>query len=101
MPNRLYHTRTHLKIVDKKIKIKVKDIQYEIYSGSGIFSKDRLDIGTKILIENCIIKDNWSVLDLGCGIGVIGINHLFIERNSTFCAVVMTMLAVFFISIIA
>ena len=52
----------------KKIKINLKN--FEFY----FFSKKRLDSGTKILIENAIIKKNWNVLDLGCGYGVIGIS---------------------------
>lgn len=58
----------------KKIRIKLKNLEYEIYSASGIFSKDKLDNGTELLIENAIIKDNWKILDLGCGYGVVGIS---------------------------
>ena len=57
----------------KKIKIQLKNREFELYSASGIFSKDKLDKGTKLLIENCVIEPNWNVLDFGCGIGVIGI----------------------------
>ncbi len=35
--------------------------------------KDKLDKGTKLLIENYIVEPGWNVLDFGCGIGVIGI----------------------------
>ncbi|MBN2423311.1 class I SAM-dependent methyltransferase [Candidatus Woesearchaeota archaeon] len=57
----------------KKISMKLNGAVLEFYSGSGVFSKDRLDTGSRILIENCIIKKNWNVLDLGCGTGVVGI----------------------------
>lgn len=57
----------------KKILVKVKNREFELYSASGIFSKDKLDKGTKLLIENCVIEQYWKVLDFGCGIGVIGI----------------------------
>lgn len=41
---------------------------------TGIFSFRKLDLGTKILIENMIIPDEPSfLLDLGCGYGPIGI----------------------------
>jgi 16S rRNA G1207 methylase RsmC len=40
----------------------------------GIFSFKKIDLGTKILIENMTIpKDPSILLDLGCGYGVIGI----------------------------
>src|SRR3990170_204091 len=57
----------------KKIKISLRRASFELYTGSGVFSKDMLDTGTKVLIENCIIENNWEILDLGCGIGTVGI----------------------------
>ena len=45
-----------------------------INSGSGIFSLKELDFGSKLLIENAKLpKTDASVLDLGCGYGIIGI----------------------------
>ncbi|MBD3203065.1 methyltransferase [Candidatus Woesearchaeota archaeon] len=58
----------------KKILIRVDNQEFYLYSGSGVFSKKRLDKGSKILIENCIIKSNWAVHDLGCGNGVVGVS---------------------------
>ena len=57
----------------KKISINLKKIQFELYTASGIFSRDKLDKGTKLLIENAIIESNWYTLDFGCGNGVVGI----------------------------
>lgn len=57
----------------EKIRIKSKKIEFEAYSGSGVFSKARLDKGSQVLIDYCIIGRDWRVLDLGCGIGVVGI----------------------------
>lgn len=39
----------------------------------GLFSKDRVDSGTKLLIENMVIRNTDTVLDLGCGYGVLGL----------------------------
>jgi 16S rRNA (guanine1207-N2)-methyltransferase len=58
----------------KKIKVRVKGIIFELYTASGIFSKDDLDKGTELLIESAIIREGSSVLDLGCGYGVVGIS---------------------------
>ncbi len=57
----------------KKIGVAVFNQVFEIYSDKGIFSKDYLDNGSSLLIENAVIKDNDKVLDLGCGNGVIGV----------------------------
>ena len=57
----------------KKIKQKIKGIEFELCTASGVFSKDKIDTGTLILAENMIINRNSKVLDIGCGIGVLGI----------------------------
>lgn len=57
----------------RKIRFKVKGRGFEFYSASGVFSKYKLDFGTRLLIENALIKKNSKILDLGCGNGVIGI----------------------------
>jgi len=57
----------------KKIKQKIKGKEFEFYTSSGIFSKDKIDKGTLVLAENMFIAQNSNVLDIGCGIGVLGI----------------------------
>lgn len=57
----------------EKIKSVLRGRLFEFYSGSGVFSKKKVDNGTKVLVENCIVKNSWRVLDLGCGYGVVGI----------------------------
>lgn len=42
-------------------------------SSTGMFSKDGLDRGTAVLLEHMQLPEKGSVLDLGCGIGVVGI----------------------------
>ncbi|MAG77795.1 16S rRNA methyltransferase [archaeon] len=56
----------------KKIKEILNNREYEFYTASGVFSKKKLDFGTKVLIKNMQIKNTDNVLDLGCGIGVVG-----------------------------
>jgi 16S rRNA G1207 methylase RsmC len=46
----------------------------ELTSGSGVFAQGRLDIGTGVLLrEQAAPEGARSVLDLGCGYGVIGL----------------------------
>lgn len=63
--------KSQLKI--KKIAQKIKNINFEFYTASGIFSKDKVDKGTLILAENMLVDKNSKVLDIGCGIGILGI----------------------------
>ena len=57
----------------KKIKQKIKGMKFEFYTASGVFSKEKIDTGTLVLAENMMIDKNSDVLDIGCGIGVLGI----------------------------
>jgi len=41
-------------------------------SKPGVFSWDRLDAGTRVLIETMKIRPADTVLDLGCGCGIVG-----------------------------
>lgn len=48
---------------------------FSLASNSGVFSSQKLDTGTRILLE-CVLeqqKPEDAVLDLGCGIGVVGV----------------------------
>ena len=58
----------------KKINISINGINYFYYTDNGVFSKDNLDTGSKILLET--FEDNKNIkkiLDIGCGCGPIGI----------------------------
>lgn len=64
----------------KQIKTKILDNEYIFYTDNGVFSKGKLDFGTRTLLESiptCNIHGN--VLDVGCGYGVIDI---ILERIS-------------------
>jgi 16S rRNA (guanine1207-N2)-methyltransferase len=55
------------------IKAHVRGEDVEFYSAPGLFSKERLDNGTKLLLESAQLPAQGSVLDLGCGSGSIGV----------------------------
>ena len=42
-------------------------------SGSGVFAKGRLDVGTAVLFRETEPPEGGRILDLGCGYGVIGL----------------------------
>lgn len=44
----------------------------EVATQAGIFSSNELDEGTEFLLEHLDFRDAKSVLDMGCGYGVIG-----------------------------
>ena len=57
----------------KKIRQRIRGKEFEFCTASGIFSKEKIDRGTLILAENIAVAKNSKVLDMGCGIGILGI----------------------------
>lgn len=56
------------------INVKIKNIYFDFYVDNGVFSKNKLDYGTRVLLETLDTKEiNGNVLDFGCGYGPIGI----------------------------
>jgi 16S rRNA (guanine1207-N2)-methyltransferase len=47
--------------------------ELELTSGSGVFAQGRLDIGTAVLFRETEPPTGGTLLDLGCGYGVIGL----------------------------
>lgn len=65
---------------DPNLKSNIKNIDYTYYGNVinyqvdlGVFSKDRVDFGTNVLLQSLPTFTNEKVLDVGCGYGVIGI----------------------------
>lgn len=58
----------------KTLTITLKNHDLTFTTDSGVFSKDRIDFGTRLLIETFSSdKAQGDLLDLGCGYGPIGI----------------------------
>jgi 16S rRNA (guanine1207-N2)-methyltransferase len=50
-----------------------QDQTFRVVTKPGVFSWDRLDVGTRLLIETMEVDPDDTVLDLGCGYGVVGL----------------------------
>jgi 16S rRNA (guanine1207-N2)-methyltransferase len=46
---------------------------FEFLTASGVFSKQRVDLGTRLLIESMLLPKKGCALDIGCGYGAVGI----------------------------
>ena len=94
---------SHYFINDEKVKdepftfsFEIRKKRFEFQSNQGVFSKDKLDEGTRVLLETVLDHENdpASLLDLGCGIGIVGIvlanfwdtQLTMIDINSRACA---------------
>ena len=55
------------------IRCRLRDIEFEFITASGVFSRRRIDPGTRLLIESMELPERGRALDVGCGYGPIGI----------------------------
>jgi 16S rRNA (guanine1207-N2)-methyltransferase len=64
------------------IRTHLRGIPFEFMTASGVFSKKRVDLGTRLLIESMIVPKEGYVLDVGCGYGAVGIAAATINPDS-------------------
>lgn len=74
-----FTNENNLKSEIRTIRYTNGDFSLVFNSDNGVFSKDHLDFGSKLLIETMIknvdnTDKNKSILDVGCGYGFIGIS---------------------------
>jgi 16S rRNA (guanine1207-N2)-methyltransferase len=65
------HPKSNLRL--RVIRTHLRGIPFEFMTASGVFSKRRVDLGTRLLIESMIVPEEGCVLDVGCGYGAVGI----------------------------
>ena len=55
------------------IRTRLRGDHFEFLTASSVFSKKRVDMGTRLLIESMALPGSGRVLDVGCGYGAVGI----------------------------
>lgn len=81
-----YTNNMELKSDETHIYFQYKNHNIILASDYGVFSKDKVDYGTRVLLDTIDIKENiGKILDVGCGYGTIGVSlkkqypHLSVE----------------------
>lgn len=72
-------------VIDREFYVNyvINEHEFKLVSNNGVFSKKSLDRGSKILIETILkLKLDGDILDLGCGIGVIGLTLAYFDKNN-------------------
>lgn len=70
-----YFTNDQLASEIRKLEVSILGEKFTFFTDSGVFSKDRLDFGTRTFLEHLPLDEmrNKKILDVGCGYGPIGI----------------------------
>ncbi|MCJ7560212.1 methyltransferase [Candidatus Bathyarchaeota archaeon] len=55
------------------VRTRLRGEPFEFLTASSVFSKKRVDLGTRLLIEAMVLPETGVVLDVGCGYGAVGI----------------------------
>lgn len=69
-----YFTNQDLNSNIVKHEVKIRDTKLIFNTDNGVFSKTKIDFGTRFLLETITPRlSSGRILDVGCGYGVIGI----------------------------
>lgn len=64
------------------IRYILEHTDYEITNHANVFSREKLDIGTRFFLEHLPYSENFrDIIDLGCGNGIVGL--IAAEKNPT------------------
>ena len=55
------------------VHTRLRGESFQFVTASSVFSKKRVDLGTRLIIENMVLPSAGAVLDVGCGYGAVGI----------------------------
>lgn len=70
-----YTNNVDLKSEKAMIHFRYREHQLHFISDHGVFSKERVDYGSRVLLDSMIISKNQKkLLDVGCGYGTLGIS---------------------------
>jgi len=70
------HYYTHRPSADheeRTVQAHLRGMDFTFITDAGVFSRERIDFGTQLLIEAMRFDQAAKVLDLGCGYGAIGV----------------------------
>jgi len=63
------------------IETDLRGLTLKLATKAGVFSRERVDRGTRLLIKHLHVEPTDRVLDLGCGYGVVGVVAALLAPN--------------------
>lgn len=76
-----YDREQNSPLIEERIIVRINGAEYDFITGSGTFSRKKLDNASELLIKTCEVNEEDEVLDLGCGWGPIGILVKLFHKN--------------------
>lgn len=73
MSDHYYTSRPGAAHDEQQFSFLLRGYELRFYTDAGVFSRDRIDFGSVLLIENMKVAPHARVLDVGCGYGPIGL----------------------------
>ncbi len=91
----MYYEEKPTKVsITRTISDYMRGVNVEFAVSSSVFSADRVDPGTKLLVETAVVPPSSLVLDIGCGYGAIGVTIAKADPTVTVYMVDINRLAV-------
>ncbi|WP_257351163.1 class I SAM-dependent methyltransferase [Pseudalkalibacillus decolorationis] len=83
MSDHYYTNQPSSKHNRKEFSYTLRGRSFRFYTDAGVFSKDEVDFGSRLLIESIVKPDvEGRILDMGCGYGPIGISLASVYTNN-------------------
>jgi len=82
MNEHYYSENPSSKLKTRQISVIIRNQHVALTLVSGTFSAKKVDKGSLVLADYMKVNENDTVLDLGCGIGVIGLVASKLTKNS-------------------
>ncbi|MEC0247176.1 class I SAM-dependent methyltransferase [Paenibacillus chitinolyticus] len=77
MADHYYTQKPTVKHDVREIEFQVGERKLRLMTDAGVFSKNEVDFGSRLLIETMALLAKARVLDVGCGYGPIGLSAAF------------------------
>lgn len=74
MTEHYYSSKPTTASARQRMQVTLRGKAFAFETDAGVFSKEAIDFGSRLLIETMELSENDHVLDVGCGYGPIGLS---------------------------
>ena len=82
MSGQYFENNDNLKSDIHKFSYYYKGKEIFFFSDNGVFSKNKIDFGSNLLLKSLKINEGDNILDVGCGYGTIGVTVALMNPKS-------------------